>query len=145
MFNEEGAYLQLTSHDHYLVSGWCTHPGFRPFWFMTDTTGEQMWNLVWGNYTGYLFQTIEKDSGIFYSVGRYIYQTSLHPSIFKLNEGGQFLDQYNLLGDTIVKGGAGSIAAYDSSKLIIGIAWSNVEYPVDEGYSNVLLISAYNS
>ncbi|MCX6233190.1 MAG: T9SS type A sorting domain-containing protein [Bacteroidetes bacterium] len=139
MSNEEGSHLLVTHQGHNLVSGRCTYPGFRPFWFMTDTSGQQTWDLIWGNYTGWLPQTVEKDTGIFYSAGTYGNQTCFHPSIFKLNESGQFLSQYYLLGDTIVAGGASSIEVLNDSSLIVGIAWTNVEYPVDEGYSNVLI------
>ncbi|MCX6234498.1 MAG: hypothetical protein NT175_07210, partial [Bacteroidetes bacterium] len=107
MSNEEGVHLLLTSQGHYLVSGRCTYPGFRPFWFMTDTTGEQIWDLIWGNHTGVVYKTIEKDRGIFYSAGIYSdIGRPQTPSIFKLNENGQLLSQYFLLGDTIVGGSA---------------------------------------
>jgi len=138
MTNEEGLHLLLTADGHYLVSGYCTHPGLRPLWFMTDSSGEQIWDLVWGDHTGWLFQTIEKDTGIFYCAGTYANQTCLHPSIFKFNENGQFLNQYYLLGDTIVAGGAGSIAKYNDSTLIVGIAWRNVPFPVGAGYTDVV-------
>ena len=138
MTNEEGLHLLLTADGNYLVSGECTHPGMRPFWFMTDSTGEQSWDLVWGNHTGWTFQTIEKDTGIFYCAGTYGNQTCLHPSIFKFNENGLLLNQYYMLGDTIVAGGASSIAKYDDSTLIVGIAWTNVPFPVGAGYTDVV-------
>ncbi|MCX6233188.1 MAG: T9SS type A sorting domain-containing protein [Bacteroidetes bacterium] len=139
MSNEEGSHLLLTYQGHNLVSGRCTYPGFRPFWFMTDTSGQQIWDLVCGNYTGWLSQTVEKDTGIFYSACTYGNQTCLHPSIFKLNESGEYLGQYYLLGDTIVSGGASSIEVYNDSELIVGIAWTNDEWPIDIGYINALI------
>ncbi|MCX6233129.1 MAG: T9SS type A sorting domain-containing protein, partial [Bacteroidetes bacterium] len=44
-----------------------------------------------------------------------------------------------LLGDTIVGGSAHPITVYRDTSLIIGIQWRNVEFPVDEGFSEVII------
>ena len=142
IYNEEGYFLSLTSDSNYLVSGRCFCPGLRPFWIMTDTTGNQIWDLKWGGGTGVAHQTLEDKYGNFYAAVSFIAQgvSAFTPSLFKFDKNGNPLYHNFILGDTLVGGGVEPLCFYNDSTLIIGTQWRVVPYPVDEGYSEVFMI-----
>ena len=138
--NEEGTHLYLTTDNNYLVSGWAYHPGSYPFWILTDTIGEQIWDLFGDNFLGEAHNVIEKDSGIFYSTSYAIGDNGIQsPVLFKFNKFGDLLGEYNLMGDTIVMGSSTPIASLDDSTLIIGVGWKKVYFPIDGGYTEVFI------
>jgi hypothetical protein len=136
--DEEGYYLIHTSDDSYLVSGHCFCPNARPFWIKTDTSGNQIWDLKWPNGTGLDGQTIAMNNSIFYMAGG-MFNGPMTPTLFKFDINGNALDQYYLLGDTIVGGGALPICSYNDSLLLTGINWSIDEWNID-GYSEIFMI-----
>ena len=142
IYNEEGYYLSLTSDSNYLVSGQCSCPGMRPFWIMTDSTGNQIWDIRWGGGTGWATQTLEDNYGNFYAAGAIIPQggSAFIPSLYKFDKYGNQLYHTFILGDTLVGGGVEPLCFYNDSTLIIGTQWRVVPYPVDEGYSEVFMI-----
>jgi hypothetical protein len=126
IYNEEGWHLLSTSDTSYLITGRCYYPGAQPFWILTDTAGDQIWDLMAGNPTGQAHKSIEFDPGIFYS------SSSCEgpgrpgtPVIFKLDNDGSLLGKYYLLGDTITIGSADGIAKYNDSSLIVATTWNN--------------------
>ena len=141
IYNEEGYYLIRTSDNNCIVSGHCFYPGMRPFWIKTDTTGNQIWDLKWSGGTGSADQIIESSNGDFYVAGGLTGTgRPMTPSLYKFDKNGNPLYQKYLLGDTIVGGGAIPLCFYNDSTLITGIQWRVVQFPVDEGYSEVLII-----
>jgi hypothetical protein len=140
IYNEEGLYLYLTSDSNYLVSGEANHPGYHPFWIMTDTSGVQMWDLFWNGLVGQGHQVVEKDTGIFYSTCWGIGQNGIQlPILLKFDRFGNPIAQYPLMGDTIHYGSAVPINYLNDTTLIIGVAWKEVPFPVDAGFSEVFI------
>ena len=141
IYNEEGYYLSLTSDSNYLVSGRCFCPGSRPFWIMTDTLGNQIWDLRWGGGIGpAAHQTVENSNGNFYSSGGFILTGHpMTPTLFKFDKNGNQLYYALLLGDTIDGGGTEPLCLFNDSTILVGLNWSDNYYP-DEGYSEVFMI-----
>jgi hypothetical protein len=138
--NEEGHYIYMTSDSNYLISGNAFHPGYRPFWILTDTSGTQIWDLFWNNLVGEAHQVIEKDSGIFYSTSWGIGSNGIQsPVLLKFNNSGNPIGSYYLMGDTIVEGSAVAINSLNETTLLIGLAWKIVPFPVDQGFSEIYL------
>jgi hypothetical protein len=138
--DEEGRYLYLTRDQNYLVSGDCFHPGLKAFWIKTDTTGNQIWDLIWeGGYSG-AYQVVENNTGYFYSAGGLFKPgTAFAPAIFKFdNQGNPTYYQCLLDADTLVGGGARPISFYHDSLLLVGINWRINPNNVDDGYSEIL-------
>ncbi len=127
IYNEEGSNLILTSAGNFLISGSCNHPGWRPYFILTDTSGIQNWDIIWNSAYGHAFQTIEHQPGIFYSTGFKLppgYNNM--PAIFKFDEDGNQLDDFLILEDTVYQGGGGSILTINDSTLLSGIVWSSL-------------------
>ncbi len=139
--NEMGLYLNLTMDYNYLVSGYAYHPGSYPFWILTDTNGVQIWDLFWDTVFGEAHQVIEKDSGIFYSTSYAIGDNGIQsPVLFKFDKFGSRIGEYNLMGDTIVRGSCNPLASLDDSTLIIGVGWKKwPPFPIEEGYTEVFI------
>jgi hypothetical protein len=127
IYNEEGSNLILTSSGNFLISGSCNHPGWRPYFILTDTSGIQNWDIIWSSAYGHAFQTIEHRPGTFYSTG-FKLPPGLNnmPAVFKFDGNGNQLDDFLILGDTVYQGGGGSILTIDDSTLCTGIVWSSV-------------------
>jgi len=131
--NEEGLFLYLTSNNSYLISGEAYHPGYHPFWIMTDTSGFEVWDFFWSGLSGQAHRLVEKDSGIFYSTcwgsspGR-----PQSPILLKFDCYGNPIDMYYLMGDTIGGGSATSIANINDTCLSIGVTWKNLSYPAEK-------------
>ncbi len=139
IYNEEGGYLYLTKDQNYLVSGECFHPGLKPYWIKTDTSGNQIWNLMWQGGVGGAYQVVESDNEFFYSAGGFAGPGySMTPSIFKFDNDGAAIYQKYLLGDTLIGGGANPIILLNDSVLLTGIQW-RVSPNVDDGYSEILM------
>jgi hypothetical protein len=139
--NEEGGYLCLTHDQNYLVSGECFHPSLKPFWIKTDTSGSQIWDLIWQGGIGGAYQVDESDNGYYYSSGGFKGSGyPMTPSIFKFDNYGNPLYHKYLLGDTLVGGGADPISFFNDSILFIGINWRINPHNVDDGYSEILKI-----
>ena len=137
--NEEGRYLYLTNDSNYLISGEAYHPGYHPFWILTDTLGIQKWDLFWNSLVGQAHQLVEKDTGTIYSTCWGIAPgMPQSPVLLKFDLYGNPIDMYYLMGDSIGAGSASPIAVYSDSSLIIGVAWETNSYPV-QGYSEVFL------
>ena len=140
IYNEEGIYLYLTSDSNYLVSGEGYHPGYHPFWIMTDTAGVQIWDLFWNGLVGQGHQVLEKDTGIFYSTCWGIPPNGKQtPYLLKFDRFGNPIAQYPLMGDTIDYGSAVPITCLNDTTLVIGVAWKEVPFPVDAGFSEVFM------
>ncbi|MBP6872049.1 MAG: T9SS type A sorting domain-containing protein [Bacteroidales bacterium] len=138
--NEEGGDLYLTEDKNFLVSGECFHPGLKPFWIKTNTSGNQIWDLIWEGGIGAAYQVCENNDGYFYSAGGFKGTGyPMTPSIFKFDNSGIPVYQKYLLGDTLVGGGADPISLFTDSTLLTGINWS-VSLNVDDGYSDILKI-----
>jgi hypothetical protein len=139
LINNEDCYnLYLTTDNNYLVSGWAYHPDSYPFWILTDTIGEQIWDLFGDNFLGEAHQVVEKDSGIFYSTSYAIGDNGIQsPVLFKFYKFGNLTGEYNLMGDTIERGSCNPVASLDDSTLIIGVGWKKVSFPIMEGFCEV--------
>jgi hypothetical protein len=127
IYNEEGYNLIQTNDSNYLISGRVYYPGMKPYWILTDTAGEQLWDLKWDAVTGICFQTIENLPGIFYSIGYKIPPGHQNlPTVFKFDKNGNQRDDFLLLGDTIYRGGGGSIMKLNDSTLLSGVVWGSI-------------------
>jgi hypothetical protein len=126
IYNEEGANLILTSSGNYLISGSCYHPGMKPYFILTDTLGMQIWDIIWSSPYGLVFQTIEHQAGIFYSIGFKIPPGFNNlPSVYKFDESGNQIDEFFILGDTIYAGGGGAILKINDTTILTGIVWGS--------------------
>jgi len=138
--NEEGRYLYLTNNGEYLISGSAYHPGYHPYWILTDTLGNQVWDLFWNSLSGQAHQIIEKDTGIFFSTSWGIAPDKPQsPVLLKFDSDGNPIDNYFLMGDTIGGGSASPIAVLSDTTFIIGVAWKTIAFPNPQGYSEVFL------
>jgi hypothetical protein len=127
IYNEEGSNLTLTSSGNFLISGSCNHPGWRPYFILTDTSGIQNWDIIWSSAYGHAFQTIEHQPGTFYSTGFKLppgYNNM--PAIYKFDGNGNQLYDFLILGDSVYQGGGGSILTINDSTMLAGIVWSSV-------------------
>jgi hypothetical protein len=139
IYNEEGWYLYKTNSDSYLISGRCYYPGAQPFWILSDTTGQQLWDLM-GGHTGQAHQVIETDTGIFYSTSSYDGPTTpSSPVLFKFDQNGNLIDRYYLFGDTIVRGSASGICQISDTSFSVSISWSD-HWSMEIGYSELLIV-----
>jgi hypothetical protein len=136
IFNEEGYDLLLTSTNNYLISGRCFYPGQKPFWILTDTSGEQVWDLKW-NCRGTCFQTIEHHSGVYYGIGNSFPVNPNIPTIYKFDNSGNEISRLLLMGDTVASSGGGSILAINDTTLISGIVWNDLGFPNEIQHSEV--------
>ncbi|HPM93670.1 MAG TPA: T9SS type A sorting domain-containing protein [Bacteroidales bacterium] len=136
--NEEGDHLLLTSENNFLVSGRCFYPNMNAYYILTDTLGNNIWDIKWNMITGISFQSTELTVGRFYSIGYCVLPgTNNLPVIFKFDQSGNTLGSYLLMGDTI-RGGGRSISKHNDSTLIAGFTWS--EYADDNWQSEVVII-----
>jgi hypothetical protein len=137
--NEEAYFLYLTSDSNYLISGHAFHPGYHPFWIMTDTAGIQIWDLFWGGLVGQAHRLIEKDPGIFFSTCWGIGSTGPQsPVLLKFDDDGNPIDNYFLMGDTIGAGSATEIAEINDTCFAIGVVWETPTFPAEE-HSEIFL------
>jgi hypothetical protein len=137
IYNEEGGYLYLTSDSNYLISGECFHPGLKPYWIKTDTSGNQIWDLMWQGI-GAAYQVAESSNGFLYSAGGFAgpgYPPT--PSIFKFDSNGNPIYFQYLFGDTLSGGGADPIIFLNDTVIISGMNW-RVSSHVDEGFSEIM-------
>jgi hypothetical protein len=138
IYNEEGGYLYLLSDSNYLVSGECFHPGLKAFWIKADTSGNQIWDLMWQGGISAAYQVAESSNGFLYSAGGFkSAEYHITPSIFKFDLDGNPLYQKYLFGDTLVGGGADPIIIIDDTILVTGMNWS-VSIYVDVGFSEIM-------
>jgi hypothetical protein len=141
IYNEEGYHLLETYASRCLVSGRVFYPGMKPYWILTDTAGEQIWDLKWSGITGICFQTIEFQPGIYYSIGYKIPPGYPNlPAIYKFSENGNELDDYLILGDTLSRGGGKSILKVNDSTLLTGVVWGNYSMKDEIFHSEVVQI-----
>jgi hypothetical protein len=125
--NEEGFYLNLTPDGNYLVSGSCFSPGIKPYFIKTDTAGDQMWDIKWpygsGGYAG---QSVFSSNGMIYNATHLKFPGRPKvPFLIKFDESGSIIDQYPMMGDTIINGGASSLLMFDDTTLYSGTTWTN--------------------
>jgi hypothetical protein len=137
--NEEGGYLYLTNEQNFLVSGQCFHPGLKPFWILTDSSGYQIWDLIWSGGQGGAYQVVENYNNYFYSAGALANNgLPFTPSIFKFDNFGNPIFMKYLMGDSINGGEAKSLCNYNDSLLLTGITWGTSTFPTTNYYSEIL-------
>ncbi|MDX9906590.1 MAG: T9SS type A sorting domain-containing protein [Bacteroidales bacterium] len=127
IFNEEGYSLNNTPDSNLLVTGRCSCPNLKPFYIKTDTAGVQLWDIRWpvGN-EGYAKHSVFSLTGMIYSATGLTFPG--HPKLpylLKFTSDGEVIDQYPLMGDTIVRGGAESLLMVDNINLYIGLSWTD--------------------
>jgi hypothetical protein len=127
IFNEEGYNLYLSTDSNFLVSGRCFCPSKKPFFIKTDTSGEQLWDIRWpygsGGSAG---QSVFSSNSMIYNATHLQFAGNPKvPYLLKFNESGNIIDQYPMMGDTIVNGGASSLLMFDDSTLYSGTTWTN--------------------
>ncbi|HOX77661.1 MAG TPA: T9SS type A sorting domain-containing protein [Bacteroidales bacterium] len=137
--NEEGFFLYSTPDSNYLVSGVCFSPSIKPYFIKTDTSGEELWTIKWPAGTGgYASQCAFPDNNYIYNASHLRFgDYPKVPYLLKFNESGETIDQYPLMGDTIISGGATSLLLYNDSILFTGTTWT-VDPWLFEGYSDIL-------
>lgn len=102
--NEEGSFLYLAPDNNFLVSGYCFSPNLKPFFIKADTAGEQLWDISWPNgYEGFANRSVFGSNGIIYTATGLTFPGSPRiPYLLKFNLNGDVIDQYPLMGDTII-------------------------------------------
>ena len=139
--NEEGYDMDITSDGNYLISGRCFYSGLTPFWILTDTSGEQIWDLKWnlpGFGKGAVIETVESNNNSYYSTGGMFGSgRPMTPAIFILDNNGNALYHSYLLGDTIIGGGAQTLCLLNDTTIITGYNWTDSPDPAI-GYSEVI-------
>lgn len=142
-YNEEGDDLLLTNDGNYLISGGCQDPSAKPFWILTDTAGNEMWNKRWGGLFGYVWESVEDKYGNFYAGGEATspsWAGGYTPSLFKVDKYGNAAYHIYLMGDTLKGGGAGPLCFLNDSSIVIGTVWAPKGSGLWDGYNDVLLI-----
>jgi hypothetical protein len=110
----------------------------QPFWILSDTNGEQIWNLM-GGHSGLAHQVVEIDTGTFYSTSFYSDNgRPISPVLFKFNDDGSLLNKYYLTADTIGKGSCSGISQFNDTSLIIGFCWEELPVP-NYGYCEIAM------
>jgi hypothetical protein len=137
--NEDGFHLYLTLDGNYLVSGSCFNPSLKPFLIETDTSGEQLWDIKWPvGYGGWADQSVFASNGMIYNAtGLQFSGQPRIPYMLKFNENGDIINQYPLLGDTIVRGGAESLLLVNDTTMYVGLTWSD-DPTYEETHSDIL-------
>lgn len=141
IYNEEGDYLYLTNNQNYLISGQCFHPGLRPFWIEADTSGSQIFDLIWQGGVGTAYESIESENNFFYSVGSFA-ETGMPftPTLYKFDYDGSPVYKKYILTDTIEGGEVVSICNYNDSLLLTGLVWGPSPNQFDEYYSEIFML-----
>ena len=137
--NEDGFYLYQLPDTNYLVTGRTFNPSLKPYLIMTDTTGNEIWNINWPNgNAGYAGQSAFTSNNMIYNASqlRFPEQPKI-PYLLKCSRQGEVINQYPLLGDTIVNGGAETIYLLNDSTLYSGITWTD-DPLLQYGYSDIL-------
>jgi len=125
--NEEGNELAFTPDCNLLITGSCFSPYLKPFFIKTDTAGMELWDIKWPvGYEGYAKQSDFSSSGIIYSVTGLTFNGQPKiPYLLKFDGNGEVIDQYPLMGDTIVRGGAESLLLVADTTLFVGLTWTD--------------------
>ncbi len=140
---EEGYNLIKNAGNEYLITGkyYQYNPGedtnaryVRPMFIKVDSTGNEMWHLLWGvneYYYGWESKSVFNSRGDIYGVGK---NESLNingdkPVLHKVSKNGNQLYFKNIVEDSKA-GGATTISIMDDSILFIGATWRdfNEEY-----------------
>ena len=142
IMNEEGDDLKVMSNGNYLVTGSCPYNGEKAYWIMTDTTGQQLWDIKWdlpGSGPSAAFETFESHNNMLYASGGMVKPRGgiPVPTLFKIDLKGNQHYYKHLLGDSITGGGAQSLCIYNDTTLLAGIMWRNTP-GYDYGYSALL-------
>lgn len=137
--NEEGKFLYITPDSNYLVAGSCFSPSLQPFYIKTNDEGEEMWNIKWPvGHQGTAYRTVFKANGTAYSATNLRF--SGHPNqpyLLKFSNNGEIITQFQLLGDTIISGGANALLLYQDSVLYAGVEWTDDPY-LYTGFSDII-------
>lgn len=142
-YNEAGDDLLLTSDGNFLITGGCQDPSAKPFWILTDTEGNEMWNKRWGGLFGYVWESVEDQYGNFYAGGEATspsWAGGYTPSLFKVDKHGNAVYHKYLMGDTLKGGGAGPLCFLNDTTIVIGTVWAPKGSGLWDGYNDVLLI-----
>ena len=135
---EEGRNLIKNNENEYLITGdyYQYNPGEdtnarydRPMFIKIDSTGNEMWHLLWGVNTyfyGDAFKSVFNSNGDIYSVGQ---NESVDPpgyqgAMFKLDKNGNQLFSKNI-PDSTKAGISTTISLMQDSILFIGTSWTD--------------------
>jgi hypothetical protein len=141
IFNEEGHHLLYSSDNNYLITGHCFQPGLRPFWIKADTSGHQIFDLIWQGGIGTAYESIESENNYFYSVGSFA-ETGMPftPTLFKFDNDGNFIYKKYILSDTIESGESVSVCNFNDTTLLTGLIWGPSPNQLDEYYSEIFML-----
>ncbi|HOX79314.1 MAG TPA: T9SS type A sorting domain-containing protein, partial [Bacteroidales bacterium] len=138
IYNEEGYNLNSTLDGNLLVTGECFSPNLKPFYIKTDTSGMELWDIKWPAGTaGYAKQSTFSSNGMIYSATGLTFPG--HPKIpylLKFTTNGAVINQYPLMGDTIIRGGAESILLVGDTNLYVGLSWTD-DPTLFDGYTDL--------
>ena len=137
IWNEDGFDVQVTSDSNFLVTGMCYYPEIpgndtiyqRPYFILTDSAGQAIWELPWGvgnNFVGRAIRSVESADKIFFSCGndtRWELPYGNSPVIIKTSRNGEAINYYRIYDSTYL-GLASTITWFRDSTLAIGATYS---------------------
>ncbi len=143
---EEGYNLVKNAGNEYLITGeyYQYNPGedtnaryVRPMFIKIDSTGNEMWHLLWGvneYFYGVAHKSVFSLNGSIYSAGR---NSSVdfpgdRPELFKISDTGSQLYSKDLI-ENADGGGATTISIMEDSILFIGATWRDFDDVIHNG------------
>ena len=142
VFNEEGFDLTIVNENRYLITGECFYPdpgdtlyGWRrPYFIMTDSVGDLVWETPWvmdGYYVGGTRASVVDSNGVIYTSAKKHNRNEVEniPALLKTSPSGNEIDSYPLL-EGYAYGIGTSISWINDSTLFMSANWQG-EYELD--------------
>ena len=137
VFNEEGFDLTIVNENRYLITGECYYPdpgdtliGWRrPYFIMTDSIGNLVWETPWvmdGYYAGTTRASVADSNGFIYTAGSNYNRAedSNPPSLLKTSHWGDEIASYPLV-ETYAFGTATTLCWINDSELFLTAGWQD--------------------
>jgi len=135
VFNEEGFDLTIVNENRYLVTGECFYPdpgdtlyGWRrPYFIMTDSVGDLVWETPWlmdGYYVGGTRASVVDSNGVIYTSAKKHNRNEVEniPALLKTSSSGNEIDSYPLL-EGYAYGIGTTISWINDSVLFMSAGW----------------------
>ena len=135
VFNEEGFDLTIVNENRYLITGECYYPdpgdtliGWRrPYFIMTDSIGNLVWETPWvmdGYYAGTTRASVADSNGFIYTAGNNYDRVvqDKPPSLLITSPQGDEVASYPLIGDGAY-GSATTICRINDNLLLMAAGW----------------------
>jgi hypothetical protein len=148
--SEQGYDLKKNNDNEYLITGYYYqyNPGedtnarwIRPMFIKIDSTGNEIWHLLWGvneYYYGWETESVFNSNGDIYGVGKNVSAdiNGDKPVLHKVGKNGNQLYYRNIVEDSKA-GGATTVSILEDSILFVGASWNDFDDTIKAGISKI--------